>query len=207
MVRDELITLLVRHEPITPFVSRVRELYETHGVSTIVVVGGTGQYLHVADTVIVMEKFHALDRTDDTAVILANNPGLCRLPPRPSAPMTLPPPRTVNLAASFANLTDRVKATRDAIAFGTETVDVTGLEQLVERSQATYIAQALCHALSALGSTPVTVPHIATLLLGAPNMDHATSSYTQRFPVGFSTRVRPLEIAAALNRLRSLRIR
>lgn len=57
MIRDCLMRELVKREPITPFTERVRELYEKKGVSTIVVLGGSGEYLSVADQVYLLEKY------------------------------------------------------------------------------------------------------------------------------------------------------
>ncbi|MDQ3638959.1 MAG: ABC-ATPase domain-containing protein, partial [Actinomycetota bacterium] len=63
MIRDERMRELVRKEPISPFIDLVRPLYESLGVSTIVVVGGVGDYLDVADRVILMEDYEPGDAT------------------------------------------------------------------------------------------------------------------------------------------------
>ena len=57
MIRDARMRELVKKEPITPFTERVRELYETEGVSTVLVIGGSGEYLSVADRVYLMEDY------------------------------------------------------------------------------------------------------------------------------------------------------
>lgn len=59
MVRDELMTRVVlrEKEPIIPFIERVRELYEEHGVSTILVAGSSGAYFQTADTIIQMDSY------------------------------------------------------------------------------------------------------------------------------------------------------
>jgi len=57
MIRDRLMKELIRREPITPFTERVNELYEACGVSTILVIGGSGEYLSVADTVYMMDEY------------------------------------------------------------------------------------------------------------------------------------------------------
>ena len=44
-------------EPITPFISKVRALYDTLKVSSILVIGGCGDYFEVADTVIMMDCY------------------------------------------------------------------------------------------------------------------------------------------------------
>ncbi len=63
MIRDALMRRLVKKEPITPFTERVRELYEQCGVSTILVIGGSGEYLSVADRVYLMEDYRIFDVT------------------------------------------------------------------------------------------------------------------------------------------------
>ena len=65
MIRDARMAALVapEQEPITPFLRRVRGLFEDHGVSSIVVVGGSGDYFAAADTVVQMDKYAAVDRT------------------------------------------------------------------------------------------------------------------------------------------------
>jgi predicted ABC-class ATPase len=59
MVRDARMQALVHkeNEPITPFLDRVRELYERFNVSTVLVMGGCGDYFDVADTVIMMRNY------------------------------------------------------------------------------------------------------------------------------------------------------
>ena len=63
MIRDTLMKELIEKEPITPFTDRVRELYEKQGVSTILVIGGSGEYLSVSDRVYMMEDYKIYDVT------------------------------------------------------------------------------------------------------------------------------------------------
>ena len=64
MIRDERMRELVRKEPISPFIDLVRPLHDSLGISTVVVVGGVGDYLDVADRVILMEDYGPHDATD-----------------------------------------------------------------------------------------------------------------------------------------------
>ena len=57
MIRDAKMKELIAKEPITPFTDRVRELHADLGVSTILVIGGSGEYLSVADRVYMMEDY------------------------------------------------------------------------------------------------------------------------------------------------------
>ncbi|MDO4333473.1 MAG: ABC-ATPase domain-containing protein [Eubacteriales bacterium] len=72
MVRDALMQQVVskNKEPITPFLERARDLYEKAGISTILVIGSCGSYFYIADTVLQMDSYHALDITDQVADIL-----------------------------------------------------------------------------------------------------------------------------------------
>ena len=63
MIRDDMMKELIKREPITPFTDRVRQLYNEAGISTILVVGGSGEYLSVADSVIMMDEFYAFSVT------------------------------------------------------------------------------------------------------------------------------------------------
>ena len=57
MIRDKNMRLVVKNEPIIPFTDRVRELFSAKDVSTILVIGGSSEYLTYADTVILMEDY------------------------------------------------------------------------------------------------------------------------------------------------------
>ncbi|MBQ2099463.1 MAG: hypothetical protein II477_00165 [Lachnospiraceae bacterium] len=57
MIRDRMMRLLVEDEPIIPFAERVTELWKEKGVSTILVIGGSSEYLRLADQVILMKDF------------------------------------------------------------------------------------------------------------------------------------------------------
>jgi predicted ABC-class ATPase len=66
VARDAVMELLIPglRQAFTPLVERVRALWEQHGVSTIISTGGLGEYLEVADTVIVVENFQLMAATD-----------------------------------------------------------------------------------------------------------------------------------------------
>ena len=63
MIRDRMMKELIEKEPITPFTDRIRELHSACGVSSILVIGGSGEYLSVADKVYMMEDFRIHDVT------------------------------------------------------------------------------------------------------------------------------------------------
>lgn len=65
MIRDTNMRKIVEHEPIIPFTDRIRELYSGSGVSTILVIGGSSEYLHHADKVILMDNYSVKDITQE----------------------------------------------------------------------------------------------------------------------------------------------
>lgn len=69
MIRDSRMKELIRNEPIVPFTDRVNELFREKDVSTILVIGGSGEYLSVADKVYLMEDFQIHDVTKEAKEI------------------------------------------------------------------------------------------------------------------------------------------
>ena len=65
MVRDRLMAKVIApgEEPITPFIDRVRSMYEDLGVSSVIVAGSSGAFFHVADTIIQMKEYVPIDIT------------------------------------------------------------------------------------------------------------------------------------------------
>ena len=141
MIRDERMRELVRREPITPFIDLVRPLHRSLGISTVVVVGGVGDYLDVADRVILLQDYVPSDATFRSREVVK------RFPPR--APLTaraVRPPRERAIVASSIDLR-RGKRKRargrglHAVELGREWVDVSYLEQLAEPGQTEAVAR------------------------------------------------------------------
>ena len=86
MIRDDKMIQLVapEKEPITPFVRLVRSLYDDVGISTVIVVGGTGDFFDVADTVLVMDSYHCVDATERAKQIVASSTSDSSMPHKAS---------------------------------------------------------------------------------------------------------------------------
>ncbi|MBR2407988.1 MAG: AAA family ATPase [Lachnospiraceae bacterium] len=69
MIRDELMRRIVKNEVIIPFTDRIRRIAEQKGISTILVIGGAGEYLKIADTVILMHEYVATDVTEEVKAL------------------------------------------------------------------------------------------------------------------------------------------
>lgn len=67
MMRDDLMQKLVskEKEPITPFIEIVKPIYEQMNISTIIVVGSSGDFFDIADCVIQMDNYETKDVTKE----------------------------------------------------------------------------------------------------------------------------------------------
>lgn len=99
MVREPLMQKVIARdgEPITPFVERLRDLYEKADISTILVAGSSGAFFMVADTVIQMKEYEPLDITGMVKKACAEE-GAVEVPralgfKRPNADRILVPPQ------------------------------------------------------------------------------------------------------------------
>lgn len=76
MVRDELMQRVIHpdKEPITPFINRIRDLWENRKVSTILVSGSSGSYFHAADLILQADHYRILDITEAARAAAAEYP-------------------------------------------------------------------------------------------------------------------------------------
>lgn len=205
MVRDARMQALVHrdHEPITPFVDRVRELYDEQGVSTVLVMGGSGDYFEVADHVVRMCDYRASEVTEDARRIAREQPtGRSSEARRPLVPGTSRSPEPGSFDASRGRRDVKIDApARDRLLYGREVIDLRAVEQLVDASQTRAIGHAIHLAAQRFmggGATLATILDQLDALLDDSGLD----------ALGRTNLARPrrFEIAAAINRLRSLRV-
>ena len=70
MIRDKIMDEVISREPIIPFTDQVKRMYCDCNISTILVIGGSGEYLSLADTVIKMDEYIAYDITKNAHEIV-----------------------------------------------------------------------------------------------------------------------------------------
>jgi predicted ABC-class ATPase len=208
MIRDRRMQELVPDagEPITPFVDRVRDVHERCGVSSVLVIGGSGDYLDVADRVIRMADYLPVDVTDAARRVAAELP-TGRLQGSAS-PFEPPPPRRIDPASVDASRGRRSVYVRvpdgRTLVFGEETVDLVAVEQLVSRAQTRAVGQAMALLGTALLARSGSLSE-ALDALEARVAEQGLDALDERL-VGDLAAFRRFEVAAALNRLRSLRV-
>jgi len=209
LIRDRRMQELVSKgaEPITPLVDKVQQLHRDHGVSTLLVMGGSGDYFDVADTVLGMEAFVPRDATARAREIaLAHRTE--RIPEGGEHFGTLG--RRRPLAASLdprrgrRDVSLRSRGTR-SIEFGEHEIDLGAVEQLVDGGQTRAIAEALEFARREILDGDLDLAAALDVVDAA--IEARGLDAVQGRPAGDLARFRRFELAAALNRLRSLRVR
>ena len=207
MVRDELMQRVIRRdmEPITPFIERVRELYESYGVSTVLVAGSSGAYFHVADTVIQMDRYVPRDITALAKAEAGNFP--IRVdPPKPAAPPCFD--RRPQPSPSFSG-GDRTKIKtlpREGVMVNKEVIDLRYVEQLVDSEQLTALGYCVVYALRNLLDGRRDLRRVADELEAAIDRGTLAALCGDRSGVPGLARPRRQVILACLNRCRGLRI-
>lgn len=206
MIRDARMQQLVskEREPITPFVDRVGDLYARLGVSTILVMGGSGDYFDRADLVLTMSEYRPSDATAEARAIVAKRPSQRRA----EAPADLERPqsrrpRPQGFDASRGRREVKIDAkSRSEILFGTSPIDLSAVEQLVEASQTRAIGLALLWY--ARRCAPSGLPLKEGLQQLEQELDGRGLDLLCNSKMGNLARPRTFEIAAAINRLRTL---
>jgi predicted ABC-class ATPase len=209
MIRDHRMQELIakEREPITPFIDKVRQLYEQRGVSSILVMGGSGDYFDVADSVIAMDAYVPHDVTEQARAIARKY----RAERRPEGGDRF---GEVTPRVPLAESLDPSKGRREVkigargvktILFGASEIDLTAVEQLVDPSQLNAIGQALYYARQKYMDGRRTLPEILDAVMA--DVDRAGLDVLDTRPVGDFARFRRYELAAALNRLRTLRMK
>jgi predicted ABC-class ATPase len=206
MIRDSRMQRLIPRgrEPLVPFVERIRPLWQDRGISTVLVMGGSGDYLAVADTVLMMDAYrpsevtaraHELGSTNGERAV--EHSGFPEIAQRVHDPGSISPQ-----VKGKRKITARGS---DRLSFGSEDIDLAAVEQIADPSQVTGIGLALSHLIEAglLDGRRTLAEALAALRAelvecGGQTIAHG---YAGDFAVP-----RPLEVAAALNRLRSARV-
>jgi len=214
MVRDARMQQLVHkdQEPITPFVDRVRELYDSLGVSTVLVMGGSGDYFDVANNVIKMQDYRPYDVGKLARDIVDEHPTQRQddvLEPFGQVTARIPQAASFNASRGRREVKIEVRA-RDILMFGSDFIDLRYIDQLVETSQAYAVGHAVYLASQSMMSASATLQDVVEGLehfFDQNGLDALDPFYREEYHPGNFSRPRKYEIAAAINRLRTLKIK
>ena len=206
LIRDSRMRELVAadREPITPLVDRITALFRRRGVSTVMVMGGSGDYLDVADRVLLMDAYHLRDVTEQARRVVADQPRpLTELEdfaaPRQRVPEPAPPRTRRGPVRTRAQGTSTLVLDR-------EDIDISDVGGVTDPGQ----AEAIAHALRALleqrfdGASPLR-ECLGDLeaLLDDEGLDALTD---ERERPAFLVRPRMVDVGAAVSRYRKLEL-
>ncbi len=201
LVRDARMQRLVRRETITPLIDRVRELHQRLGVSTVLVTGGSGDYLDVADRVLLLEHYRARDATAAARAVAQELP-TGRAVGDPAHPLAVRPrvPLPEGLDPRRGHREKIQAHSVNELLYGPETVDLRGLDQLVDPSQVRAIGHLIARIHRRAGRDTLRA------LLEQLEAELDERGLIALAPLPELARPRRFEVGATLNRLRRLRV-
>ena len=215
LYRDELIKKILdkKNEPIKPLYTCIRSLWKQHKISMIFVVGGLGSFLQKADTCLLMDNYQCKDITGKARkslgeIIEEDQDHLIFSSNRPLSSQNFDPSYTNQRLKKTIPI--RIKDLRNAprqLEYGMDLINLEALPQIAEAPQMRSIGYCLLTIKQQMcdnSNKPQTIYDWLQWL--TKKLDQEGLPCLQTTYPGLSSRPRLYEIAAAINRIRSLRI-
>ena len=211
MIRDFKMQQLINDndEPITPFINKVKQLYTEKGISTVLVLGGVGDYFDVSDHVIQMTNYLPLDVTEKAHQISSASSTIHQNS-KQNVPISLPisikeripVAKSINPINEYGKFSIFAKDSHN-LNFGSHVVDLTDVEQLIELSQTKALGFAIEYAKKHMSNETTLRDVIERVeedieLNGLDVISDTLSGYFAKF--------RAFELAFAINRLRDIEL-
>ncbi|WP_338626971.1 ABC-ATPase domain-containing protein [Clostridium baratii] len=209
MIRDDVMQSLVSNEeePITPFIELVRAIYEEKDISTIIVVGSSGEYFDIADTVIQMDNYEPKDVTLK-AKELSTGAILNRIKNR-DIKVNIDFDRKV-LKGSIEKGPKGVKIKTlgiDGLSINKEDINLRSVEQIVDREQVNSIGNMMKWAEDKIINNNLTLIEVTDRILDEVKAKGLLQMSGMKGGSGSLALPRKQEIMAAFNRYRKLKIK
>ena len=195
MIRDERMAKLVsdEKEPITPFIRKVRSLYEDLGISTVLVAGSSGDFLAVADTVLQMDCYVAKGVTGRAKEL--------------ASPLIEEKTKR-NLWIKKPVSKKRVEKAKvhgwDTISLDRMEIDLRYMEQIVDESQTAALAYIMQYVLERLADGKKSAVDLAEEVSRKLEKEGILSVTPKNYGAGPASMVRRQEILSCLGRYRLL---
>ncbi len=212
LIRDASMRRLIPDDPIIPLLDRVRGLYEQYGISTLLVAGGSSEYLGVADQVFAMRSYRpvSMDRESQALNIPRHNythDSLAVKDRRRILPDNFDPSFTNKRLLKTVPV--RIKPLRtqeqNILEYGQDLLDLSRLPALIDADQLATIGYALLYGKNRLiGSGSFSPSRLAAVIVEMIENDGFAFLQPEELPPLFFSQIRTLELAGAMNRLRSL---
>ena len=208
MMRDELMQKLVskEQEPITPFIEVVKPLYNEKNISTIMVVGSSGDFFDVADVVIQMDNYETKDVTRE-AKELMRGIVLSRMEEKKIS-VDIKFNRIIKKGTiESGHKGIKIKTFgKDEISINREEIDLRAVEQIVDGEQLNSIGSIMKWAEENIMDRNLKFDEMVDLIIDTINKRGLISIEKMKGGWGSLAMPRKQEIMAAYNRYRKLKI-
>ncbi|KEI15980.1 ABC-ATPase domain-containing protein [Clostridium haemolyticum] len=205
MIRDEKMKLLVSNEkePITPFIHVARFLYEKQGISTIIVVGSSGDYFNIADTVIMMDEYKTIDVTKRAKELCGNN----------LYKETLKKSINYNRILRKSSFSEEYKGVKiktigkEALIYNKSEINLRYLEQIVSVSQINAIGEIIKYIKANVVDDNLSLNEVVNKVFNDIKYKSIDVISSKNGVAGNLAMPRKYEVIATLNRFRELKIK
>ncbi len=201
MIRDENMRLLVEKEPVIPFTDRVRELHAFKDISTILVIGGSSEYLSYADTVILMEDYLPKVATEMIHRLRLSKPTVEEKPADWTESRKIVPEEKLQPFLFFRN----VKTDNKRIMLDEHSADIIALTALVSGDQLNMLAAVMEKLMTDKEIYGFELLERAEAYVKKILSDNDTLSLLPEVAQQFYEEVRPIDVFCCMNRMRGVR--
>ena len=204
MIRDELMQKVIcrEEEPITPFIERVRSMYDDLGVSSIIVAGSSGSFFGIADTIIQMKEYVPYDITERAREAAASYPALKQQEHFPVSD-NMRAPKANQALKKDPRLKMKTMGTNEML-LAKDAIELRYLEQLIDPEQTNALAYALKYLELNRMNGSRTVPQLLDDIEALTASKGLSALYDKEYVRSGLAMPRRQEIAACLNRYRKL---
>lgn len=206
MIRDNIMQKLISSdkEPITPFIEIINKLYTDLSLSTILVIGSCGDYFDVADTVIQMDSYSAVDVTQKAKEL---SRGVFPTT-KSEAPIRINFDRKLqNGLIPYSPKGVKIKSSGlDTLIINKEIIDLKSLEQIVDNEQVNSLGYLLKYIDDKIIDNSLTVQQAVNKTLIDIETHGLISISNSNYGLGTFAMPRKQELISCLNRYRSLKI-
>ena len=204
MIRDELMQKVIcrEEEPITPFIERVRSMYDDLGVSSIIVAGSSGSFFGIADTIIQMKEYVPYDITERAREAAASYPALKQQEHFPVSD-NMRAPKANQALKKDPRLKMKTMGTNEML-LAKDAIELRYLEQLIDPEQTNALAYALKYLELNRMNGSRTVSQLLDDIEALTASKGLSALYDKEYVRSGLAMPRRQEIAACLNRYRKL---
>lgn len=207
MVRDALMHKVIHpeEEPIIPFISRMRQLYDESGISTVLVAGSSGAFFDVSDNILQMKEYNPINITNIAKEAAKTGEGSLKIPEKLEkwTDKRIPLP---NKAVTESHKVKVRGSGTDSVSLNHESVELRFVEQVVDNEQTNLLGGMLRKLEEEYFNGTVLLSECVKKLYDRLCSEGFSAASTGQIPGNYAM-VRPQELWAMVNRYRGLQLK